>query len=72
MPLLYPDRPTKYPVVNPDPTMSDALSNFNFSDIRNLALLTFGGAAFGWFGGEFIVLILVTIAILMLPIPGWI
>lgn len=56
MPLLYPDRPTKWPIVDPNPSLGKSISNFNLTDYRNMAAIPALGYTIGWFGGMFVYL----------------
>ncbi len=40
-----------YPVVDPDPSTSKAISNFNVRDYANAAGMGAFGYVFGWFTG---------------------
>lgn len=41
----------KYPVVDPSPSMSKAVCNFNFTDYTRVAAFTASGYIFGWMTG---------------------
>jgi hypothetical protein len=43
----------KYPVVDPDPSTSRALSNLYWKDYVQIATFSVAGFALGWFGGNF-------------------
>ena len=42
----------KFPVVDPSPTMAKTISNFNFTDYRNIAAFSTSGYFFGWLTGN--------------------
>lgn len=42
----------KYPVVDPSPSITKALGNFNVRDYVNVALFTGGGYVFGFLTGK--------------------
>ena len=47
----------KYPVVDPSPGTPKIISNFNFTDLRNIFIGGVSGYAFGWFPGFYLNLI---------------
>jgi hypothetical protein len=48
----------KYPIVDPEPSVSKAVSNFNAEDWFHVALFTSAGFITGWFGGYYYLLLL--------------
>ncbi len=42
----------KYPVVDPEPSMTKAMGNFNMNDLTHMAAFTVSGYVVGWFGGN--------------------
>jgi hypothetical protein len=43
----------RYPVVDPNPSVSKALKHFNLQDYANLAAFCVSGYTFGWWFGVF-------------------
>eukprot|EP01039_Chlorochromonas_danica_P000445 gene445-479_t len=42
----------KYPVVDPNPSMTKTVANFNLTDLSAIGLFTFSGFVTGWFGAR--------------------
>ncbi len=43
----------RYPVVDPEPSMTKAMGNFNGNDVAHIGAFASAGYVVGWFGGVF-------------------